>query len=304
MTRSTIRTISLGILMLAHIQAYAVNPVQGWYGGVFLGPTYTPNIAFNLDPNAALRARNIPAAQQTILKQDFKNFLASTGAIDAAQVAALSPDEVLNKFLDTYIPGAKPGKLKYSVLGGIGGQIGYRFCTKYRAELELFYNNNPFSELEIGNITINSVSTNNVFHIGGDTNTGAGMFNLYYDLLTPSNDYFSAVAPYIGLGLGYTYVQNSLQFHFGSNTTQVATQGATPATLYEADFTQAHATYAGQVILGLSYFMDDFCWLSADVRYLATGKTVTKNPFNGADFTSKTELYSAMIGFNGVLDFG
>lgn len=298
MTRSTFRTIAFCILTLTHLQAHAVNPVQGWYAGVFLGPTYTPNIAFNIDAHVAIKARNLPPVQQDILKQSFKTFLSETTGI-----THLTPDEALD-LLNTYQPGAKPGKLKYSVLGGIGGQVGYRFCTKYRAEFEVFYNNNPFSELQIGNITINSVSTNDVFHIGGDTNTGAGLINIFYDFLAPSKDYYGAVAPYIGVGLGYSYVQNSLQFHYGSNRVQVATQGATPATLYEVDFTQAQSTYAGQAIIGLSYFMDDFCWLSADFRYFTTGKTVTNNPFNGAQFESKTELYSAMIGFNGILDFG
>ncbi|HVT63053.1 MAG TPA: hypothetical protein VHD33_06185 [Legionellaceae bacterium] len=33
-------------LMLWHLPSFAVKPVQGWYAGVFLGPTYTPNIDF------------------------------------------------------------------------------------------------------------------------------------------------------------------------------------------------------------------------------------------------------------------
>ncbi len=281
MTHAPIKALGAGMVLLLSAQSFAIKPVQGAYAGVFLGPTYTPNIAFTLNPN------NIPAATQDAFTSSLETYL------------NVALPNLLNINRDI------PSQLTYSVLGGIGGQIGYRFCNNYRAEFEVFYNNNPFSELKIGDyVAINSVSTSPNFHIGGDTNTGAGMVNLIYDLLVPSNDGYSAVAPYIGLGLGYSYVQNSLQFHYGSNVQAVNTAGALPQTLYEKDFTQAHSTYAGQAILGISYFMDDFCWLSADLRYFTTGTTKTSNPFNDSVFQRKTILYSAMIGFNGILDFG
>ncbi|HVT63054.1 MAG TPA: P44/Msp2 family outer membrane protein [Legionellaceae bacterium] len=194
------------------------------------------------------------------------------------------------------------GKLTYSVLGGIGGQIGYRFCDKFRFEIEALYNNNPFNQLKFENFEINSVSTSPYFHIGGDTNTGAGMFNFYYDLLTHNNDGYSAISPHIGVGVGYAYVQNSLQFHYGYDAAAAA--AGTPATMYEIDFTKQYSTYAGQVILGVSYFMDDFCWLSADARYWTTGTLKTNIPLIDQQFQRKEQLYSFMIGFNGILNFG
>ena len=70
-------------------------------------------------------------------------------------------DFTLNQIIplptDSRIPGNTTGSLKYSVLGGVGGEIGYRFCTKYRVEIEAFYNNNPFKKLQIGNYTIDSL---------------------------------------------------------------------------------------------------------------------------------------------------
>ncbi|PJD90653.1 MAG: hypothetical protein CK424_08250 [Legionella sp.] len=286
MTHTPLKVLGIGMLLLLNAPSFAIKPVQGAYAGVFLGPTYAPSIGFTVNPIASIPSLSSPPGLL------FRETVATALNISFDQLTSLLSTDV-------------PSKLTYSVLGGIGGQIGYRFCNNYRAEFEVFYNNNPFSELKIGDyIAIDSMSSSPTFHIGGDTNTGAGMVNIFYDLLMPNNDGYSAIAPYIGLGLGYSYVQNSLQFHYGSNTAEVTATGATPATLYEKDFTQAHSTYAGQAIMGVSYFMDDFCWLSLDLRYFTTGTTKTTNPFNDGVFQRKTILYSAMIGFNGVLDFG
>lgn len=252
MTRLKTAAITFGVLVLAHTSSHALNPVAGWYGGVFLGPTYASGI----------------------------NFTLGTPITDV-------PEE--------------QGNLVYSVLGGIGGEVGYRFCTKFRIEGEYFYNNNPFNKLQIGDKTIDSFSGSGTLHIGGDTNTGAILVNGFYDILSPSNDGYSKVFPYVGVGVGYAYVQNSLQFHY--NSPSDIAQGITGA-LTEKGFTKAHSTYAGQVILGVGLFMDDFCWLSADLRYLSIGATTTENPYSTNSFTNKTGLLSAMISFNGAFDFG
>lgn len=211
----------------------------------------------------------------------------------------------LNQFVplppDSLIPSGTTGKLTYSVLGGVGGEIGYRFCTKLRAEIEVFYNNNPFSELTIGNRTINSVSSSAQFHIQGDTNTGAALFNFFYDALTPSQDYYGAVFPYIGVGVGYAYVQNSLQFHY--NTPAYLITNPQPAmTNFETDFTRAFSTIAGQAIVGVGYFLDDFTWLSADIRYFATNKVETTSANGTSTFTQQAKLLSIMVSFNGALN--
>lgn len=286
MIRSLKQVLSLCLLCGLQAPSFAIKPVQGMYAGVFLGPTYTQNIDFSFNPSTIPQFTAFATSLNTALETYFGLSL---------------PVENL----DTDIA----GQLKYSILGGIGGQIGYRFCEKYRLEFEVLYNNNPFNELQLTlpngyTLKIDSSSSNPYFHIGGDTNTGAGMVNFIYDFLLPSRDGYSAIAPYIGLGVGYAYVQNSLQFHYGTNYVDQVTSGAAPATLYEEDFTQAHSTYAGQGIIGLSYFMDDFCWLSLDARFFATKSVTTTTPITGAQFQTKTQLFSIMLGFNGVLDFG
>ncbi|MCR9191567.1 MAG: outer membrane beta-barrel protein [Gammaproteobacteria bacterium] len=272
------KTLIFSILLLSQAPCFAIKPVQGSYAGVFLGPTYTSNIEFTFNPTTTFN---------TTLRSAFTDYITS--------ITGSAPNLSTNT----------SGELTYSVLGGVGGEIGYRFCDKFRLEFEVLYNNNPFSELKLGeNIVIDSVSTNPRLHIEGDTNTGAGIINFYYDFLTRSRDGYSAIAPYVAVGVGYYYSQNTLIFNYGENTQAQIDEGAEPATLYETKFTQAHSGLAGQAIVGVSYFMDDFTWLFADVRYLSLGTTSTINPVTQADFQRKTALYSIMIGFNGIMDFG
>ena len=220
-------------------------------------------------------------------------------------------DFTLNQIIplptDSRIPGNTTGSLKYSVLGGVGGEIGYRFCTKYRVEIEAFYNNNPFKKLQIGNYTIDSVASSVNFHIGGDTNMGAGLINVFYDLLPPSRDNYGAVFPYIGLGAGYAYVQNALQFHYNTPA-YLSANPAPTSTNFETDFKRTYTIYAGQIVMGIGYFLDDFTWLSADIRYFSTGKktvnTYSSYTTNTASFTQQTKLLSIMVSFNGAIDLG
>ena len=93
---------------------------------------------------------------------------------------------------------ASSGRITYSVLGGIGGQIGYRFCNRHRIEGEFYYNNNPIRQLQLYDYTLsntyfsslnesvylkefNNLTNTSDAHIQGDTNTGAFMLNFIYD---------------------------------------------------------------------------------------------------------------------------
>ena len=265
------RGYSLIILLgLFHLPVYAVNPVPGSYAGVFLGPTYTPNITFTINQIAPVQV--IPSLPLSI--------------------------QNLN---------GTQGTLQYSVLGGIGGNIGYRFCDRFRIEIEALYNNNPYTELTFGDYQIKSNSKSTTLHISGDTNLGAGLINFYFDALTPSRDNYGGVFPYVGLGVGYAYVQNSLQFKY--NTPAYLAENPAPTqTNFETKFTRTYATYAGQAILGIGYFLDDFVWISADIRYFSTKQATIKKQsnvtLNYASFEQQAKLLSFMVSFNGAFDFG
>jgi len=276
-----------GTLLLVQIPAYALNPVPGWYGGIFLGVSATPNSEFTFSP----------------------------------PVTFVGPNATIS---------ASSGSLSHSVLGNVGGEIGYRFCDRYRIEGEVMYNNNHFKQLTLNHfqlsstyypvpiypssVAFTSVENTNDAHIQGDTNTGAFMMNFFYDLFTTGHDGYSTVVPFVGAGIGYSYVQNNLQFYRAALDSSIVNP-----TLSREVFTavQTRTTYAGQVIAGLHYFMDDFAWFSLDVRYFRTGSSnpTTKYTYITPDavytknsstnlFGNNTQLISANISFNGAFDFG
>ena len=274
----------LSILCIAPTPSFAIKPVSNKYAGVFLGPTYTPNISFNFNPNNV----NINSLESSM-----------------ATFFNVSVAEIQSLFANKTLPNRNiPGTLKYSVLGGVGVDFGYRICSDYRLEGEIFYNNNPFSELTIGNYTIDSSSSSTTIHIGGDTNTAALLFNFLYDIPIQSKDGYAALRPYIGGGLGYAYIFSTLEFHYGKNTAEQA-QSAEPATLYESSIKQTRSAFAVQGIIGISYFIDDFCWLSLDGRVLTTPiKTNVLLETSGINFQSQVQLYSVMLGFHGAFSRG
>jgi len=227
---------------------------------------------------------------------------------------------------------ATSGRITQSVLGGIGGQIGRRFCTKHRIEAELYYNNNPFKELQLYNYSMTNTyyppANESVYlkifknldntsdaHIQGETNTGAVMINFIYDLFTTSanNDGYNKVVPFIGAGVGYAYVQNALQI-YRATTVDPALDPYTNREIFSV--LQKRYIYAGQALLGFNYFMDDFTWFGIDLRYFTTGSSIVNSQYtyitpntvfvtssNSSLFNNKTQIISANLSFSGTLNF-
>lgn len=274
MTKSLLPACLFGVASVLQAPCFAVKPVAGGYGGVFFGPTYSPNISFTFNPSA------IPPSTINSFKTSVANYL----NITVDQVNLLLPNTNV------------PGTLTHGILGGIGGEIGYRLCDKYRFEFELLYNNNPFGDLNIGQYTIGSISSNSILNIQGSTQLVGGMFNFIYDFLIPSRDRYSDLAPYLGFGLGYAYVMNDLTFNYGQST---AAEGEEPTTLYSYTYYQNRSALGAQAILGLSYWMDDFCWLSLDARYFTTNTVSGKVSNTGISYSNNTQLFSIMLGFHG-----
>lgn len=198
-------------LLLMNGMAFAVNPVQGFYGGVFLGPSYSPSVTIQFtSPYAALPLTANPT-------------------------------------------------ITHSISGNIGGQIGYRYCH-FRGELEFVYNNGPYKSLQLGSITLNKASKwNTDLAMKGETNTVALLVNGFYDFYTPGQTVF--LSPYAGLGIGYAYVRDSVSFFYNNQM------------LSGSNLTQNSTVPAGQGILGLGYFLDDYTFFGLDVRYLTTSNT-------------------------------
>lgn len=190
------------------------------------------------------------------------------------------------------------GTLSYSLLGNVGGQIGYRFHN-LRVEGEFFYNNNPYSHLNIGETNIPNVNSNNQsvqqttqfanpFTFQGYTNTYAMMFNGFYDFYIP--EYTEHVVPYVGVGAGYAHVENNIEFFYNGSS------------FPGSDITRFTNNFAGQGIVGLSYFLTDFTSFSLDFRYFsAFNSHAVDAQFNS--FQGRPQLYALNLLFNSAFNF-
>lgn len=253
----------LGLLCIVQTLCFATQPVNKLYAGVILGASATSNLTYTFNPS------QIPAS--TI--NTFKSSVEQQFNITLPQVNALLPDVNV------------PGKLKYGILGGVGGDVGHRFYKYFRAELEFLYNNNPYKYFIIGNHTLSTNDTDKIY-IEGDTNAFLGFANLYYDILIPGRDNFASVAPYIAIGGGYYYRENTLTFNYST---------------YETKFKRNTGALAAQGIMGVSMFMDDFCWITLDIRYMTTQTQNADFSQAGIKTSNRPQLLFIAFGFHGAI---
>lgn len=289
MRKNFLKLAACSTLLLVNIKANAVTPRNDWYAGIFLGPSATAASSFDFGQPINFEGPNV-------------------------QVSASS------------------GRITYSVLGGIGGQIGYRFCNRHRIEGEFYYNNNPIRQLQLYDYTLsntyfsslnesvylkefNNLTNTSDAHIQGDTNTGAFMLNFIYDFFTANSngDGYNKVVPFLGVGIGYAYVQNAMQIYRGT-TVDPANDPYPNREVF--DVLQQRFIYAGQAMGGISYFIDDFTWIGIDVRYFTTGSSTARSRYtytnptstttvssNATLFSNKTQILSANLSFSGTLNF-
>lgn len=167
------------------------------------------------------------------------------------------------------------GSLKYKVFGNIGGEIGYRI-DHVRLEIEPWVNYNNFSTLDLGEYVIRSSNNSPGLYMKGGTTIFAGMFNAFYDFYTEGGD--SGFSPYAGLGIGYAYIQNSVQFYYNNAA-------------ITSSYTASESSAAVQGIVGLGYFLDDFTWFGLDYRYFTTR--------NIGVLDARMQVNSVNVSFNG-----
>lgn len=246
-----LKSVVMTTLLLSSV-AHAINPIQGWYAGLLLGGSKSPDINFNV----------------------------------------ISPLNLLSG----------QGVLSYSVLGNVGGQAGYR-KNQFRAEGEFLYNNNPYKHMNINGVdipnagspattvqqlSIQSQTISNPFTFSGCTNTFAWMLNGFYDFYIPN--YTEHLVPYVGLGIGYEKVDNFITF-FNNNANGQSTGSG------QQSYRQISYNFAGQAMVGMSYFLTDHTAFSLDFRYLsATRSDTVESRFNS--FQSRPQLYSVNFIFN------
>ena len=208
------------------------------------------------------------------------NFIYPTNFIVPSQIPITLPTNV-------------PVTLTYGHLGQIDGQIGYRICN-FRVEGQIGYNGSPYSSLKVNNKTLLAPSTSPYYNFSGYTGTAYGMINGYYDVMPSDPD--SNFVPFLGLGIGYAGVGNTINmdFYYDKNNAGETVPGYE---VLDVNIKQTSSSAAGQVMIGASYFLDDFASFSLDLRYFTTQK---KSPISNA----RVEFATVNLTFNGAFNAG
>ncbi len=244
---------------------YAEMPNPGVYGGAFVGLTWSSPIS---DPLI------VPFIELE-LKQD--GFIAE-----------------LIKRLFNKLENARKGRnyeLTYSTFGQFGLELGYRFQS-LRIEGEFFYNSSPYQHLNIlgGYRDFRfSGNSNQDNYISGKTDIAAGMLNIYYDFLNLPIPNIG-ITPFVGVGGGYAKITNDLKIY---NQGQL---------INNAPISPNGSHFAGQLMAGLLYFIDEFSTIGLDYRYFTTAsETVT---LAAGDTTFRNQIQSVNLTYNGSFNFG
>ena len=194
------------------------------------------------------------------------------------------------------------GHLVHSGYGNVFGSLGYRI-NQFRAEAELGYNKSPYHSLVMDGQKFARFNHTSGISFKGFTSAFNVMVNGFYDAYFLGED--SNVVPYVGVGLGTASINNSIKFYCqnvnaGTSIMTYTNNGACTLTPNpggpSSNVKSQHDVGAGQVILGFSYFMDDFLTFNLDVRHFATR--------SNAATQSKVQYTTLNVGFNGAFDFG
>lgn len=232
-----VKLILLNLILMCN-SANALNVVEGWYGGLILGASSQPTVAFT--------------------------YTFSYPIGDPAPTVVATQD----------------GRLTYDVFGNIGLMAGYRFYSGFRAELEGNYNYVGYKKLAINildptlltppiteetiTVTVRTPSHSTGIKMEGSTSSGLVFINGIYEFI--QRDCEDNWVPYLGLGVGYGYINNSAKLFdnevdvdSGVNGGNVSVNTSTPI---------------AQAIIGISYFLDDFSAFALDARYIVSAKKV------------------------------
>ena len=175
-----------------------------------------------------------------------------------------------------------PIEISHGVLGNIAGQAGYRF-NHFRIEGELLINYNPYSVVKVGSYNFHKTGAFNPgYGMKGQTTTGAILANGFYDFYSLNDG--ANFSPYVGLGIGYAYVQNNVSFYFNNQP------------INQTDLSATSRAPAAQIIIGINRFVDDFTTVGLDFRRLASNRI---QPFD-----SRIQISSVNITINGSFDRG
>lgn len=226
-------------LLASSMNSFAVTPLEGWYGGFMIGASFIPKLEF-------------------VTSNPFRN--------------------------NTYFPNTNTINLNdivtYHVGMDGGAQAGYRYCN-FRFEGQLLYSWNPIGSISINGNVFKRYQRQTGFNliqnpgalpyfpsISGNTNLGAGLFNVFYDFYNEDDD--PSFIPYLGLGIGYGQTINRLSYSYPHDINTINPASRVP---YSYTYKLNKGTPVGQVILGAAYYYSDDVSYAIDYRYL-TARTI------------------------------
>ena len=152
------------------------------------------------------------------------------------------------------------GQLSYNRSLNEAVQIGYRY-DKFRSEAQLVFNQSKFNQVQIDNLLINSQDNFHGLSLSGNTHYFAAMFNTFYEFY--QEDVEVRFVPYVGLGIGYASIKNTLSLRY--NQRQIFGRN------------DSASAPMGQAIAGINYFFTDTYSLGLDYRYMSTPNHKTLN---------------------------
>lgn len=209
-----------------------------------------------------------------------------------AEISRGVPNYTLTFVQDNLVYG---GTINNSIVGGGGAAIiGYRI-QNVRLEGEILVNYVAAGTLNLGTCTLESPAvrtptgicanalTENAVGFNGSTTAGFGFANVFYDFM--SYDTEQTLVPYIGLGIGVSQLKKSVNF---VNTTTLENRQS-------IGYSVLSRSSAAQVILGLSFFLDDYAWAGMDYRYVTTN-TLENN--NNARYALNTLNFNINFSFD------
>lgn len=183
------------------------------------------------------------------------------------------------------------GRLAYSGYGNIGGQIGIRM-NQFRIEAEPIVNYNPYQKITIGTTKYTSPKSSSGLRLKGSTTTAMLMINGFYDFYNSNGQ--SDFVPYVGAGIGYAYIDNSMRFYC-NNTTIECTK-----------LSKSNSSVAVQGAAGFAYFLDDFTWFGLDYRYITAPKVdaLLSQASARPVVESKVQVHTINLSLNGMFNCG
>lgn len=193
------------------------------------------------------------------------------------------------QFINPFTGLETTGTGKYLLGIGGGGQLGYRYC-KFRFEGEITYNANNVSSFQFGNLSLNRPKKQPIATAitqKTSTNLTSAFINAYYELYNEDNE--PTVFPYLGLGLGYSYINNKVNIYLPP---------------YNFLYYKANGrknTWLGQLILGVNFMATDEFMIGLDYRYMSTeNKTFNTN---GVGVPTPNKIRLQLNTINAVLNY-